>query len=264
MPATAFPPKSSERKRDATRSVLDRASPSVDTSFSSKLGNDTNQVPELDSAEHAQYQEFERNQVFVGVEVFMKHVLHVPEGWRKLWGRTIEKIKHEKAFSTAHLNYSYQCDAQGVGEGLCEPLVDMTNAILRCSNLPLEDCIEPRTHQRYVSFSPHLYFKLSGSALVDGSCMPRLKLDGKPSKASRNVVSQLIGNRARFTGRSCIPLHAEGNSFGCRPIYRRRSSLSAGTWSIPEAACGRALRIQSEDSEDASQIDSGRCQQSNF
>ena len=216
MPATTFPPKSPGRKRDATRLVSDRTSLSVGTSSSLKLGNDANQVPEFDSAEHAQYQKFKRNRVFVGVDVFMKHVLHVPEGWRKLWGRAIEKIKHDKAFSMAYLNYSYQCNVQDAGEELCEPLMDMTNAILGCSNSPLEDCVGPRTDQRYVGFFPHLYFKLSGSTLVDGSCMPRLKVNGKPAKASSDVVSQLIRNRARSTERSCTPLHAEeGNSFGC-------------------------------------------------
>ena len=140
------------------------------------------------------------------------------------------------------LLYSYQCYVQGGGEGLCEPLVDMTNAILRCSNSPLEDCVEPRTDQRYVGFFPHLYFKLSGSTLVDGSCMPRLKVNGKPAKAFSYLVSQLIRNRARSAERPCTPLHPEeSNSFGCRQIYPRQSSLSAGTWSIPEAACERAL-----------------------
>ena len=36
----------------------------------------------------------------------MKHVLHVPEDWRELWGETIKNIKHNPAFLFAHLNYS--------------------------------------------------------------------------------------------------------------------------------------------------------------
>ena len=45
------------------------------------------------------------------------------------------------------------------------------------------------------------------SALVDGSCMPRLKVNGKPETTSSDVLLQLTGNRTGSTTRSCPPLH---------------------------------------------------------
>ena len=84
-----------------------------------------------------------------------------------------------------------------------------------------------------------LQVKPSGGALVDGSFMPRLKVNGKPAKVYRDVVSSLMGNRTRSTGEPLPALQAEQrNSPGCRPTYLRRGRLNAGTHSTPEAACG--------------------------
>ena len=208
-----FAPKTPEHKLNATRSVSGRTLLSVATSC---------------------IQDFKYNRVFVDIEVFMKHVLHVPEDWRELWGETIKNIKRDPAFSFAHLDYSSQCRTQDAGGRFYRPLVDMANTIFSCSESSQRDRVKPRTNQRCLrsypkgvcmgvmndlspdlvavhnDFLPHYpegheeqdiedtsiawahlrmpEVKPSGGALVDGSSMPRLKVNGKPVKTSRDVV----------------------------------------------------------------------------
>jgi len=242
---TQFAPKTPERRPDVTRSVSDRTLLSVGTPCA---------------------QDFKHHRVFVDTEVFMKHVLHVPEDWKELWGENIKKIKRDPAFSFAHLDYSSKCRTQGVGGRFYKPLVDMANVIFSCSESSQRDCVKSRANQRCLrNYSkgvrmgvmndlspglvavhnglPQLYpeeheeqhikhnniswahlqmlkVKPSGGALVDGSSMPRLKVNGKPVGTSRDALVQLTGNRARSTKRPCPPLHAEeGNSRRYRPIY---------------------------------------------
>ena len=84
-----------------------------------------------------------------------------------------------------------------------------------------------------------LEVKPSGGALVDGSFMPRLMVNGKPVKFHRDVVSLLTGNRTRSTGEPRPALQAgERNPPGCRQVHPRRGWLSTGTHSTPEAAGG--------------------------
>ena len=237
-PSLQFPPKTPERKRDVTRSVPNRTPISVGTSIMKKLSPDADQTPKYDCAKYEEYiaQDFEQHRVFIDIEVFMKHVLHVPENWRELWGESIERIKRDEAFSIAYLDYSFQCKTGGPEERFYKPLVDMANAILRYSMSSPEDCIRPRINQRYLrndpqrvrlgvmnelspdlvavydDFLPHLHaearkeqcikpsyiswahplqmleVKPSGGALVDGSSMPRLKVNGKHVETSGDVV----------------------------------------------------------------------------
>jgi len=202
---TQFAPKTPEREPDATQSVSDRTLLSAGTSCA---------------------QDFKHHRVFVDIEVFMKHVLHVPEDWRELWGETIKKIKRDPAFSFAHLDYSSKCRTQGVGGRFYRPLVDMANAIFSCSESSQRDHVKPRANRHCLrnhpkgvrmgvmndlspglvavhnDFLPHypeeheeqdikhthiswarllemLEVKPSGGTLVDGSSMPRLKVNGK-------------------------------------------------------------------------------------
>jgi len=213
----------------------------------------------------------ESHRVFVDIEVFMKNVLHVPDNWKELWGPIIDGIKSHPKFLMAYLDYSHQCDIEGLEERFYGPLVDMTNAILTCCNSSLDHCVWPRICQHYfrndlkrvlLGAMTDLYpqgwekrhikqtnlswahplrvleVKPSGGALVDGSFMPRLEVNGKPVDVSRDVVLSLTRNRMRSTGGPHSSLQAEeGNSPGCRPVYPRQGRLSAGTWGIPEAVC---------------------------
>ena len=237
-PSVQPPPRPQERKHDATHSAPNPTPPSVGTSTLPKLSLDTYQVSKYDSTRYEQYtaQDFEHHRVFIDIDVFMERVLHVPENWREVWGPAIKKIKLDKAFSSAGSNYSRQCKIEGFEKRFYKPLVDMANAILRCSESSLGDCVKPRTYQRYLvndpqrlsggimndlspdivavhhDFLPHLRpeelkqqeiqrtniswahplqvleVKPSGGALVDGSCMPRLMVNGKPVKTSCDVV----------------------------------------------------------------------------
>ena len=201
-----------------------------------KLSPDPDQSPKYDRAKYEEYKDLESHRVFVDIEVFMKHVLHVPENWRELWGQSIERIKRDEAFLMAYLDYSSQCETEGPEERLYKPLADMASSILRYSMSSPEGCVEPRTNQHYLrndpqrvrlgvmndispdlvavhdDFIPHLHaearkeqcikpshicwvhplqilkVKPSGGALVDGSSMPRLKVNGKPVGTCGDVV----------------------------------------------------------------------------
>jgi hypothetical protein len=207
-----FAPKTPERRRDPTRSAPDRTALSFGTSILQELTPDDDQAPKYNSSGYEGYiaRDFEDCRVFVDTEVFMKRVLRVPENWRKLWGPIIKRIKDEQAFSIAHSDYSRQCKTPGPPEErFYKPLVEMTNAILGSSLSSQDECIKAQTHK---GFLPHLYSgerveqhvrhsrilcapllqvlgaKPSGSALIDGSSMPRLKVNGKSVKTSDDVV----------------------------------------------------------------------------
>ena len=114
-------------------------------------------TPRYDSPEYERYiiQDFDYHRVFIDIDVFMKHVLHVPENWKELWGETVRRIKRDKAFSIAHWDYSRQCETQGVQErGFYKPLVDMGNAILDFRESSPGDCVMPRTPRRYLRNDP--------------------------------------------------------------------------------------------------------------
>ena len=227
-PTTRFEPKTPQHKRDATRSAPFSTPISHGTSILPKLRPDTDKTIKYDCAKYEQYivQDFERHRVFVDIDVFMKHVLRVPEGWRELWGETIGQIKRNKNFAKARVDYTGLCDTRGVEEQkFYKPLVGMTNAILGICTL--SDAVAPRTPQRYLRNDPrnvlcgkmkdlrpdivavhrtslsHIYpderqekqlhfsnltwaqplqvleVKPWDNALVDGSCMPRLKVNGE-------------------------------------------------------------------------------------
>ena len=235
VPSTQFVLRTPKRKRDGTLSVPNLTPISLGTSIMQKMSPDTDKTQKQDSDKYEQYivQDFERHRVFVDIDVFMKHVLHVPENWKELWGRTIRRIKRDRVFSTAHWDYSRQCGTQGVQEWrFYKPLVDMGNAILDFSKSSPDDSVKPQTTQRYLrndprrvlcgvmnelspdvvavhnGFLPHirpeeddegclresnlswaqplqaLEVKPWDSALVDGSCMPRLKVNGERTTTS--------------------------------------------------------------------------------
>ena len=158
-------------------------------------------------------QALEHHRVFVDIDVFMRTVLHVPDNWKELWGRTIRRIKRDKVFSIAHWDYSRQCGTQGVQEWtFYKPLVDMGNAILDISDSSPDGFVKPQTRQRHHGFLPHICSEDCDEArlnqsnlfwtkpfraleaepldpvLVDGSWMPRLKVDGKPTTTSCGVI----------------------------------------------------------------------------
>ena len=236
--STQFVPKTPERKHNATRSTPNLTPTSDGTSVLQRLRRAADQPQKCESSKYEQYivQDFERHRVFVDIDVFMKHVLHVPENWQELWGRTIRRIKRDTTFSIPYWSYCRQCEKSDVEEStFYKPLVDMANAILDFSAKDSPDeSVKPRTPQRYLrndprkvlygvinnlspdivavhsGFLPHirpgelgewhlkgsnltwaqplqaLEVKPSDGALVDGSCMPRLKVNGGRTTTSHN------------------------------------------------------------------------------
>ena len=64
------------------------------------------------------------------MDVFMKHVLQVPDEWKEVWGPTIEQIKRDKEFAVTRLQYTKLCGIKGCLEStLYDPLVLMVNII---------------------------------------------------------------------------------------------------------------------------------------
>jgi len=206
----------------------------------SKLEPDTGQPvkPSISKYEHYIAQDFQHHRVFVDMEVFMKNVLHVPDNWMKVWGRTIQEIKRNDAFSTALHEYNSQCEAKGAPESkFYGPLVNMVDAVfeisaetlsrgngkskshIRClrndprkvlggvlselvpdivtvhgeffNHLPPEEqgerCLK-ETNLTWAHPLQMLEVKHVGRLLVDGSWMPRLKVNGKSSTRSRVEV----------------------------------------------------------------------------
>jgi len=162
--STQYMFKTPERKRNAARSlpVPDTTPMSHGTSTILKLEPDTDEAQKYDSAKYEQYiaQDFERHRVFVDIDAFMENVLHVPKNWKKLWGPTINYIKHNEKFSSPHRKYTSKCGARGLLEQqLYEPLVEMGNAILDLSESPIADeSVKARTPQRYLRNDPKQVF----------------------------------------------------------------------------------------------------------
>jgi len=187
------------RRRGATQSAPNPTPMTRGASILHRLRHATEQPPEHD--DEYSLREFECSRVFVDVDVFMKHILHVPENWRKLWGRTIMRIKRDGAFSISYWDYRHECEIQGVEESrLYRPLVDMANAVLdSLTKDSLDESVKLRTPQRYLRNNPKKVHpkgsnltraeppqvESSDDALDDGSWIPRLKVNGERATTSR-------------------------------------------------------------------------------
>ena len=76
-----------------------------------KQQSDVKETKKPTISKYQQYtiQAFDSHRVFVDMEFFMEHVLHVPDDWRQEWGDVIEEIKCGNAFVDAHFDYDAQC-----------------------------------------------------------------------------------------------------------------------------------------------------------
>jgi hypothetical protein len=197
--------------------------------FNTRHDSNTTRTYSSETCEQYLIQDLQHHRVFVDMEIFMKHVLHVPDNWREVWGPTIERIKRTDAFSNAHHAFTTCCNTKGSREeGLYSPLVAVSNAILdACESPEADNSVNPVFGLRYLrndtgkvghgmlnkllpdvvtvhkDFLPSLskqersemrirHSKLTwantlqsfeikpfDTAIVDGSCMPRLKVNGE-------------------------------------------------------------------------------------
>lgn len=53
---------------------------------------------------------------FVHINVFMKHVLYIPENRKELWEQTVEQTERNKVHPIAYSDYSHQCRTLGSQE----------------------------------------------------------------------------------------------------------------------------------------------------
>jgi len=191
------------RKRDATRSVpnptsMSRETPSLHES-SHSTSHSAEQPPEYD--EEDILSEFKHHRVFVDIDVFMETVLHVPENWRELWGRTIKRIKRDETFLISYWDYLHECQIQGAKDSnFYRLLVNIANVVLDfLTKDPLDKSVKPRIPQRYprnnlkkihpegsnLTWAESLEEEESDDALDDGSWIPRLKVNGERTKTLR-------------------------------------------------------------------------------
>ena len=205
--------------------------PTCGTSVMHKLGPESSEPKKRTSSKCEEYitQDFNEHRVFVDMEVFMKHALHVPDNWKELWGSTIETVKSDQTFKKSLSQYLLRCDSSSVTEpNFYDPLVNIANAIFSVTeSSDSDEAVRPKTRLRYLRNDPKkilggmmpglspdivavhadffdhldeeernekwlgtsnltwaqplqvLEVKPWNSALINGSCMPRLAVDGE-------------------------------------------------------------------------------------
>ena len=109
--------------------------------------------PTISKYERYMIQDFDSHRVFVDMEVFMKHVLHVPDNWRQEWADVIQEIRCGDAFADARLEYNAQCkNSNAKEEKFYKPLVDMVNAVF--DGLRSSKKVKPKTRLRCLRNDP--------------------------------------------------------------------------------------------------------------
>jgi hypothetical protein len=161
-------------------------------------------VEEFDWSDHDSYiREDLGNRVFVDSEVFMKHVLRVPDDWRAAWGPAIEAVKADLDFKRHHEEYCNRCDKFGSQKTFYGPLTKTANAVLEVLSLPISpkisNLVAPRKDRQTSEEGCHwtnplhiLKVKSYNNALCDGATIPRLVTDGEHAARSFRVWIQLI------------------------------------------------------------------------
>ena len=130
--------KTPERKRGSARPAPDITPLSHGSSVRQRQEGDTDRVERYKREDYDGYiREDLQSRVFVDFEVFMKHVLHVPDDWKTLWGQAIRAVKGDPDFK-AHLEeYRRHCDNSSAQEvSFYKPLVDTANAVLDVLSRP--------------------------------------------------------------------------------------------------------------------------------
>ena len=140
-----------KRKPSGSHPVPDITPLSLGSSVRQGQEGDTDRVEKYDRGDYDDYiREDLKSRVFVDFEVFMKHVLHVPDDWKTLWEPAIEAVKEDPSFNEHHTKYCHQCDKSGSREAsFYEPLMDTANAVLKVLSRSTFDGISPGIPQHY-------------------------------------------------------------------------------------------------------------------
>ena len=220
LPPSVQPFQTPQRKPSASRPIPDITPLSNGSSIRQRQEGDTDRVERYKREDYDDYiREDLRSRVFVDFEVFMKHVLHVPDDWETQWEPAIKAVKADPVFNHHHKEYRQHCDNSGTQEvTFYEPLTKTANAILDVLSRSNFDGISSGVPQCYrvndpkklrggvinrVNLSPDLVVlhedcesseaeslhwanplhilevKPFDGALCDGTTIPRLVVNGK-------------------------------------------------------------------------------------
>jgi len=188
------------------------------------------QPPEYDDEDILR--EFEYHRVSVDIDVFMEHVLHVPENWRELWRRTIVRIKHDETSLISCWDHRRECEIQGAEESkFYRPLVDMANAVLDfLAKDSLDESVKLRTPQRYLtSFPSANVVSANVWAIVDFPVPARpfsQKTRWSCSPVNQHSISCRTSFRVPLRHPFLFPLRYPASAARCMPSRRARSADS--------------------------------------
>ena len=188
--------KTPESKRGASCPTPDATPLSHRSSACPRQESDTDQEEEYDSAYYEVAREDLRSRVFVDFEVFMKRVLDVPDDWKTRWGPAIEAVKADLEFKIYHEEHRRHCGKpESQKASFYEPLMNTVKAVLdvlsrstfnRISfeipqSHPVNDAKKPveKGDPQWTNPLHLLGIKAYGSAICDGTNMPRLVIEGE-------------------------------------------------------------------------------------
>ena len=198
-----------------------------------KQEGDTDRVEKFNRSDYDDYiREDLMGRVFVDFEVFMKHVLHVPDNWRTAWGPAIEAIKADSDFKKYHEEYCKHCNKRGSHEKVFyKPLMNTANAAFEVLSRPMLGAASPKITQYYRVNDPK---KLRGGIFNKFHLSPDLVVLHKDCKASEqddlhwanplHILEVKPFDSALCDGRSISRLVVNGE--------RPTSSLRVWTWLI--------------------------------
>ena len=176
-----------ERRPGTSRLLSDITPLSRGSSARQKQEEDTDQVGRYKREDYDDYiREDLQSRVFVDFEIFMKHVLHVPDDWKTQWEPVIKAVKADSSFKSHHKEYCQHCDESSSQEvSFYKPLMNTANAVLDVLSQPRFNNISQGIPQRYHVNDPK---KLRGGVMNKASLSPDLVVlhkDCEPSEGGR-------------------------------------------------------------------------------
>ena len=242
-----------ERKRSPAHPVPGITPISRGSSVRQNQEGDTDRAGNYTRGDYDDYiREDLKSRIFVDFEVFMEHILHVPDDWKTRWKPAIDAIGANKEFESHLEEYFRLCnDPRSSEKLLYKPLAQISNVALEALSRSKFKSISPGIPQHYrvndpnkvqggvfskAGLSPDLVVlheecrlsggqnvhwanvlhvlevKPSGSAICDGTNIPRLAINGKHSTSSFHPRLRLthqigIDPIANHATRSKLPRH---------------------------------------------------------
>jgi len=162
------------------------------SSIRTKQEGNTDRVDRYDRADYEDYiYEDLSCRVFVDYEVFMKHVLHVPDDWKIRWGLATEAFKpDQRRLRKYHKNYCGLCGESGTLEKDFYPvLMDTANAVLEVLSQRNFKGIPSEKRQYYYVSDPEY---LRGGVMSKKNLAPDIVLLHKDRVPPRLGVSTML------------------------------------------------------------------------